>query len=126
MRRYGPRGPIRPCGSAIRGGSPVCLELALGSSAWAAVYTSLRRPPAASRPATSAASGRGQAGEDVLQQALARGEPRFRELADDLHRRGHELGAARRLDRAASAVGVGLEPLLGDRGAAAPCCGGSP
>jgi len=78
-----------------------------GSSAWAPVYSAPRRAPWR--------SGERQARQDVLEQSLARREPRLRQLADDLSRGGHQLGPARRLHGAARALSIALEPLLRDR-----------
>ena len=59
----------------------------------------------------SSSSGERQAREDVLEQALAGGEPGLRQLADDLGGGGQELGAAGRLHRAAARARLALEAL---------------
>src|ERR1700682_1466670 len=56
-------------------------------------------------------SGERQPRDDVLEEALAGGPSRFRELADDLRGRGYELGRARRLHGAAGDLAIALKAL---------------
>src|SRR5205085_509718 len=86
-----------------------------GSSAWRRVYTDSRRDPAP-RPegrdlGTAAISGEREARECVFDQPLAPGQPRLRQLADDLGGGEHQLGATGRPNRARCGVVVGLVAL---------------
>ena len=78
-------------------GPPPAVQVHDGS-AWGRVYKNFRRLQRQPR-------------EQVAERALARGQPGFRDLADDLGGARHQLRAARWLDRAARALALRLEAL---------------
>src|SRR5262249_54505781 len=121
MRRYGPDGPIRPSGSprSALGPPPPATRIA-GARRGASIQNALAEARAPSPRVAPGAygpspSGESQARDRVSEQALAGGQSGLSELAHDLDRRGHELGAARRANGTAGHVGLGFEALPGHR-----------